>query len=378
MKARLRGALAAGAFVGLVGCEAVAPALTSLAMSFGQDLLAAASVNHAPRYAVQVENLLTALASRATGLEMAPQLAQAGYQAPPPDYLRNQGEQGYEVAGGGYDYPQQQPSTGVPDQGYPSEDYPADTYPTTDYPTADYPSQTYPTAGYPEQGYPPAESYPREGYPPQTYPDSGSADGGYPSEGSTADQGGPIVLTTTLLTRRADSPTYRQVSDGDTLRDGDGNPADGDLLKVHFRANCACYVAVVGIDATGYVARIWPESGTVGRVSPFEDVVTPGGSDFWALDDQAGVEHVYFIASRQPLAEIDSIIEQLERQPRLLASGETYVPVTQPALPPATRGLVKVSVPDAVNVAGQRLDSNSWQAGDSTRDLVLARWFNHE
>ena len=78
----------------MIGCEAVAPVLTQLVVKFGQDLIAAASVNHAPRYAVEMESLLLALAQQATGVQMQSQLAQIGYQPPPPKYQQqnNQGQ----------------------------------------------------------------------------------------------------------------------------------------------------------------------------------------------------------------------------------------------------------------------------------------------
>jgi hypothetical protein len=74
--------------LGMSSCETVAPALLKLGLSFGQDLLAAASVNYAPRYASQLETLLTVLASEVTGMKFEARLARQGYQPPPSEYLR--------------------------------------------------------------------------------------------------------------------------------------------------------------------------------------------------------------------------------------------------------------------------------------------------
>ena len=106
-------------------------------MAFGQDLLAATAVNYTPRYAIEVENLLAAMARHATGLQFQGQLAQAGYQPPAPDYLRQDppgaygqagayGQYGQTTAAGGYgQYGQTQPDAGYgqygqaqPDTGY--------------------------------------------------------------------------------------------------------------------------------------------------------------------------------------------------------------------------------------------------------------------
>ena len=66
----LTGALATLAVVLLAACQAVLPALAQLGVAFGQDVLSATSVNYTPRYAVQVEQLLVAMAREMTGVQL--------------------------------------------------------------------------------------------------------------------------------------------------------------------------------------------------------------------------------------------------------------------------------------------------------------------
>lgn len=343
---RLRGAVCVASLI-VAGCQTVAPAVMSLIMAFGQDLLSATAVNYSPRYAVEVENLLAVLARHATGLEFQGQLAQAGYQPPPPSYARQ--EATYDPYGepGGYQdpYAGQTPAYG---QATYQDPYAA--------------SQAEPVSGYQD-------------------PYAVSA-GDYQTR--SADTPAPVSLGVALLAQRAGSNQLEVIDDGDTLVDGRGEPSRGDLLRVHFQANCACWVYVVGIDATGYVARIFPDPDSALRnpVTPAANYLMPGDSQWWALDDQRGIEQIYFVASRERRPDIEAAIEQLAAQPRQLNT-ESYQPVSEPAIVPVTRGLVKVEAPAPVGVpmgegAPAVVTPTIFTNAESATDVVVTRWFRHE
>ncbi|HEX2139818.1 MAG TPA: DUF4384 domain-containing protein, partial [Woeseiaceae bacterium] len=174
----------------------------------------------------------------------------------------------------------------------------------------------------------------------------------------------------------------RPVQDGDVLRDGRGDPARGDKIKMYFSANCACYVYVIGIDATGYVAQIFPGRGDVpSRVQPGAEYLVPGGTTWWGLDDYRGVEQVYFIASGERRHDIEELIAQLAGQrPSVPAS---YRPVREPAVVPMQRGLVQVqsAAPTSVPMqsgANQQISPVLFQSTVADADLVITRWFRHE
>ena len=343
----------------LAACATMVPALTNLAVAFAQDLLASASVNYTPRYAIQVEELLVALAAQGSKLPLQPQLADSGYRPPPPDYVQHsQPQPGY---GGDSDpYAQNQqggfqdPYDQVQQGGF--QDTYAGNQPET-YPVPD--ARTPPLADYPAAPEPYAQSTAR-----------------------TRSARPPINMNALLLAQKAGSHELVTVEDGQVLRDGRGDPARGDRLKVQFQTNCACYVYVLGIDATGYVANIFPDPDDPGLGNPVEpgtQYVLPRGEDWWGLDDYRGVEQVYFVASRVPRPDIEGAMRNLGDLPRQL-SPDAYRPVNEPAVVP-TRGMVKVSAPRQVSVqAGSSVDNvmaTTFEAVEG-EDLVITRWFRHE
>lgn len=428
------------------GCAAVAPTLTSLVANFAQDLIAAASANHSPRYAVQVEELLIALASQATGMELQAQLAQSGYRPPPPDYLQGNAP-GYYYSG-----TPQQPNNPylaattpyVPDGGGygrtglsdPAAGYgQGGAYDPAYGEAAREPGAYGDAAGY-EQPYDPAyeqgaygegagyeqpydPAYGQGAYDQGAYGEA--ADYGQPydpayEQGTAYDRnsgqgraqgpghdgaarrqrapGGararyrsaghatlsPITLEADVLARRRDSSELKAIEDGATLHDGGDNPTDGDLLKLRFRANCACHVYVVGVDATGYVARIYPDPEEDHRnpVTPGVHYLVPAGdSDWWAMDAFKGVEHVFFVASYLPRPDIARLLDVLGDSPRDVDPG-SFQPVNAAAIVPATRGLVKVSTSPATSAepraAAEAAVFTSEQPGN---ELVVTRWFHH-
>ncbi len=460
MRTNIKTLYAVSALTLLMGCEAVAPALTQLAMRFGQDLIAAASVNHAPRYAVELESLLVALAQQATGMQMQGQLAQLGYQAPPPEYMQNQ--QAYNTGGyGGYgqsndpygqannpygqnngQYGQANDPYGQANDPYSQANDPYgqanndpygqandpygqannDPYGQANdpYGQADDPygqaNDPYGQAGdpYSQSDDPYAQAEDPYGQNDEPYGESGDpygetndpygeTNGAYaqndPYGGSndpyaSGEAAGvqyavrglaPIELDVAILAQRRGSGELVAVEDGDTLHDGGADPLAGDLLKVHFRANCRCFVYVIGVDATGYVAQIFPDSeeGHSNPVQPGAGYLTPGGeNDWWAMDSFKGVEQIYFMASYAQRPDIEQILEQMAGMPRT-PEAQNYQPVAAPAFIPTTRGLVKVKSQQPVAVPGsaagpQPVSATLFTNEDPGGDLVITRWFNHK
>ncbi len=418
--------------LGLFGCETVGPALTSLALAFGQDLIAAASVNHAPRYAVEVESLLVALASQATGMQFQSQLAASGYQAPPPRYQR-QNNGGYQDVyasnnpyGGQSNNPYAQQSTDPYGQ-QPSDPYAqqsGDPYAQqSSDPYAQQPSDPYAQqSGDPytqESGDPYAQQssdpyaqqssdpyaqqsgdpYAQSSSDPYTQqasdpyaqqsndpyaqrqdayanrPQPGTA---YPVRGLT-----PMQMDVTILAQRAGTNRLVEIEDGDTLVDGGDDPASGDLLKVQFRTNCDCFVYVIGVDATGYVAQIYPDPEENHR-NPVRSgtsyLVPAGREDWWALDAFKGIEQVYFVASYVQRDDIEATLGSLAGMPRNVDPA-TYRPVAQPAVVPATRGLVKVKARPVQVPSGNstvEITPTTFSSQQPGNEVVVTRWFRHE
>ena len=406
----------------LVACEAVAPALTSLVVAFSQDLIAKASVNHSPRYALQLEQLLIALTQQTTGVQMQGQLAMAGYQPPPPNWAGHSQAGGYAQTApsynsGGYggnnttynnpgnnsgndeygsyqqgqydqgeydhgQYDQGQYDQGQYDQGqYDQGQYDQDQYDQGDYTTDEYDTGQYESTEYGSDEY---GTYANVDEYAQSDQATYSGDYGNQYDATVYNtvatrSARSIQLQTGLLARRAGTSQLIDIEDGATLVDGGSNPAAGDLLKVHFQANCACYVYIIGVDATGYVATVFPDpdAGHRNPVEPNSAYLVPGADDWWGLDEQKGVEQVIFVASRTPRPDLENALATLGGEPR--NSMDNYQSVTQLAVP-ATRGLVKVKA-QPVQVGSSSTTTffapNMFTTNDPVNELMVTRWFYH-
>lgn len=547
MKTRIVvGASVATFTLGLAACEAIAPALTQLGLGFGQDVMAAASVNYSPRYAREIETLLVAMAQQMTGVQFQAQLAAAGYAPPPPRYARQNSPYGYGQAqygqdpnayspdgqnyngydpsqaqygqtsnGYGQQYGQRQYGTASNEYGQQQYGQPANGYgqpqqsqygQTNGYGQPQYPQQTqygqtngYGQPPYPQQqpqygqttgyGQPPYPQQPQYGQPTNGYgqpqyaqqqaqygqttdgyaqpqygvqqPQYGPATNGYaqPQYGSdpnggqqpqygpaqqgadvaanTPDLAGaaslpaealglpdangainetatpetlgadvrpgdnadpapagdvfvatrsiqPVRVTLDLLVQRAgavrDAP-LEVIDDGAVLHDGSGDPAAGDRLKVRFTASCACYLYVIGIDATGYVATIFPdaESGLGNPVQANRQYLLPEQGTWWGLDAQRGIEQLHVVASYVERPDIEQALDKLSREARRPVA--TYRGVVEVVEIPSTRGLVKVKETPKVGATSggtQTTVATVFHGSNEDIGIVATRWFHHE
>jgi hypothetical protein len=351
-RARFGVLLAAGGFL-LAACQALPPVVKTALVGFGQDVLAAAAQNFAPQYATSMQNLFLAMAETATGMPFSGQA--------------ESGEEQGGCAGDAY----------ADDDGYAQETYDGG------YEQGAYDGGGYAQGAYDEDGYTP-DGYGQDAFAHHPY-NNNHTDAG-PAPAGQYEQAAGIALEVALLAqqRTPDGQVrMRPVHDGDILYDGRGDPARGDKIKIFFTANCACYVYVIGIDATGYVAKIFPDD-NVHATSPVAAGarnLVPDGTTWWGLDDYRGIEQIYFIASRERRRDIEDLIAQLAGQrPRLPAD---YRPVREAAIVPMTRGLVQVqsTAPAAVpsEYGGeQQISPTLFQSTVADADLVITRWFRHE
>ena len=349
MKATLpgRGRLALAGLICVAGCGSVAP-LAPLAVKWGADLISAAANNYSPQYSKQLESLLLAVYSDQVAKRMPGQpTAQAGQVA------------------------------------YPSPSDQAQPYPAPAYPASPAQADPYPSIGaassnpYPSQASSLAST--QQG-------SATSASSPYPPIGSSQTTS-PIVLDVAILAQRASDRAARRtepvpIQDGEVLRDGGSDPRKGDVTKFSFRTNCDCYVYVIGVDATGYVARIFPEKG--GKpVRANQQYVVPQGTTWYGLDQYKGTEQVFFIASRKPRQDLDKSLQQLAQTPRSSLS-RNYRPVREAAYPdPASRGLVKVNMGTKSTVSSESgqpysFTPQAFAAQPGTDDVVVTRWFRHD
>jgi len=333
-------------------------------VQWGADLVSAASQNYSKQYSNQLEGLLLAMYSDQAARRMQ------GTVPPGP---------------GGYGQGTYPPN--VP-QGQP---YPIDPNSPQQYP---YGGPQVSQGGY---GAPPNYPFPAQsaapGGPPD-YPPTPGQPSPYPDPQYS--QGGPgsampgIVLDAAILAQRASDRAARRsdpvpIQDGEVLRDGGSDPRKGDVVKFSFRANCDCYVYVIGVDATGYVARVFPDpaSRQTNPVRADQQYIVPEGTAWYGLDQHKGVEQVFFIASRGPRQDLENSLSQLAKTPRssLSKSLRAVREAVRPTL--AMRGLVKVQMgtQSAVQTeSGQRVSftPQAFAAQTGVDDIVVTRSFNHE
>ncbi|MEM9741323.1 MAG: DUF4384 domain-containing protein [Pseudomonadota bacterium] len=373
------------------------PALTALAVSFGQDLLAAASVNYTPRYAVQVESLLAALASHSTGLNFQPQLVQAGYQPPPMKVMRPGQQDPYGQSQHPYGqsqdpYAQQQDPYAQPQDPYAQQQdpyaQPQDPYAQQQDPYAQpqdpYAQQQDPYAQQQDPYAQPQDPYAQQQdpYAQQQDPYAQQQDPYAARQSSDPRRStrNALIMDVALLAQRYGSSVIEPLKDGATLQDGQGDPTKSDRFKVHFESNCACHVYIIGVDATGKVTPIYPDrsDGTTNPIQPNTPYTLPAGDDWWALDANKGVETIYVVASRTARPDVEAILGDLTNSPPLTRSSRRAV--RQPPVLPTTRGLVRVNAqPRSVTIGSQRATIQPQQFINELQgaDLAITRWFEH-
>lgn len=366
----------------LTACQALGPALTSAIVAFGQDLLSTAAFNYRPQYAESLSNLLLAMAETSTGMQ---------FTALPENYYVVRREQ-IEAQREAERYRQQQAYAGDP---YAQETRIEDPYADQSYGQEPYDQEPYDQETYSPEPYPQDPDAPvfagTPGAPPPAQTDvygGPAVAAGYPAVRSPFDvrdptlPSQPLVLDVALLAQvrgAGGAIGLKEVADGDVLHDGGADPAAGDKIKISFRAGCACYLYVLGVDATGWVTKIHPAAGeAVGPLTAERDYLLPAGDTWWALDQYQGVEQIYFLLSARRRPDIEAALAALPDVRPGVPAG--YRAVREPAVVPV-RGLVQVQspAPTTVPVAGTaaRVTPASFAAALDSTDLVVTRWFDH-
>ena len=182
----------------------------------------------------------------------------------------------------------------------------------------------------------------------------------------------------TLLKKQGDSSVT--IDDGDILYDMDGAES-GDKFKVNFSTDCKCYVYIVGIDTTGFVATIFPdeESNAFNPAVPDKQYELPAGNTWWGLDTNRGVETIYLIISREQRDDIDALLLSLSEMPATESRSADGPTIKQTMIAEMRRGLKKVKV-NVQNSSGIRSSVDRYVARlkDVDADVVVSRWFEHQ
>ena len=178
------------------------------------------------------------------------------------------------------------------------------------------------------------------------------------------------------------------VVDGETVYDRFGAHGAGDNLKISFRTNADAYVYVISIDGTGWAQPVFPSkyAGGGNPVRANQEHMIPEGSNWVPLDSYRGVEHLFFLASREQRPDLEQALTQLqshvrEEDPkRVQEQIDTMAEVAQAA--PVTRGLGEARpsmVHDVESSSGEKFNVDAQIfASRGAGDVVMTRWFRHQ
>jgi uncharacterized protein DUF4384 len=266
---------------------------------------------------------------------------------------------------------------------------------STDDKPSSAPSSSGPASSHPSSYPAVAQSPPPS---PSSMPQSGPANA---SSDTTRGAGGVTTGSTTRVESRPTDPNAPlsiefdlmrevviegrsipvSVRNGDTLRDGGG--IGGDNYKIFFRATQPCHVYVVQADSTGKLDVLFPGglSGGHNPVPAGVECSIPGASNWLYLDQNKGIEHIFFLASRDPNAELSDVLAKLERAEPIRTAQparriDTPLVVTRGAggTRPGTMRPVAFE-----NGATASFSPTEFLAmGSRSSQIVQTRWFRHE
>ncbi|MGB0911190.1 MAG: DUF4384 domain-containing protein [Nitrospirales bacterium] len=194
----------------------------------------------------------------------------------------------------------------------------------------------------------------------------------------------PISLDVLLVrkTMRNGAVTLLPINDGDSLRDGRGNPQAGDKFRVMFRANTNCYVYVVAIDGSAWAQGVFPPPGNpfANPVKADTQYVIPEDDNWFSLDQFQGIETIFFVASQQKRDDIETIMARIgghERSPLATPHQVTEAPI----IPQGFAGAKRSRSPFAIQTGfqqGQHLLPTTFFTKTAGEALRVTRWFRHQ
>ncbi|MBI4243062.1 MAG: DUF4384 domain-containing protein [Planctomycetes bacterium] len=158
------------------------------------------------------------------------------------------------------------------------------------------------------------------------------------------------------------------INDGDILTERDN-------YKVVFSVNKTCYVYVFQIDSATKIDIIFPRNSARQEVKPGDSLQIPASNDWFYLDQNRGVEHVYLVASLNPALSLEDVLKA--------ASSSSFqqkevVSVKEPVV--IMRGIGGMRKGNSASVTSRqgqsyKLDLNRYS---SAGQICITRWFRHE
>ncbi len=120
---------------------------------------------------------------------------------------------------------------------------------------------------------------------------------------------GLIARIPGVMITRGKTPTYKEIE----VQDG-GVLHSGDIFKIRFKLQKDAYVYVLALNSQGILTRLFPgkNAGGLFKAKPDKDYFVPQGDGWLKLDDKAGTETFYLLASPHVIKNIDQKTNQLK------------------------------------------------------------------
>ncbi len=153
----------------------------------------------------------------------------------------------------------------------------------------------------------------------------------------------PVVATgpldVSLRVRAERAKMHLDVAPDDALR-------TGDYVELYVDVTAPAYVYVVQFLANGTSAVLFPETGDR-KIEPGKSFRIPegGDGDWFQLDSTTGIENLYVVASREPVAKVDSLLGGQIAAIRTAAPAEDK-PVSTPDPPKPPDPTPVIDTPD--------------------------------
>jgi hypothetical protein len=164
----------------------------------------------------------------------------------------------------------------------------------------------------------------------------------------------------------------KPVKNGDTLTQQDN-------YKVQYFCNMQCYVYIAQLDSIGKLEPIIPSNFVAwsNPMAPNKLYSVPEANNWFFLDENKGVEQIFFIVSKTPRPDIEQLFRKISAENKNLKQLQP-VTIDQPLY--TTRGIKGVREGRQQNVTFQngsqgRYDATLFESVQA--DFVVTRWFYH-
>ncbi len=167
--------------------------------------------------------------------------------------------------------------------------------------------------------------------------------------------------------------TARPIKDGDTLTQQDN-------YKVQYQCNTECYVYIAQLDATGKLDPIVP-SQFVSYKNPMTPNVlysVPVDRNWLFLDDNKGIEQIYFMVSRTRRPDIEALFSQITNANKTIVQQAPFSMQSATVLSRGIGGMRKGKEQTVSFQNGSTGQYSSTLFSSIKTDLVMTRWFYHQ